>query len=258
MKTIQRLNLIAALACGLGVGLMGPRAAQAQDDEPIGNEYRQTLSFYHPVKNDLTGFAHLDYRNNFEEDYRAYQVLWPGLTYSVKDSLQLSGGLLTRNTDNQQGADTLELRPFAGVKLFMPNASPWNIYNYTRYEFRDIQDLDTHAWTSYSRVRSRFGVEFPLASRAQAWQPKTWYALADAEPFFRFDQDTLDPFRVRGGIAYIVSRSVRVEFIYTAQFTRSASHNDLAYTGNNFRLNIRIGHNQGILHRLFDGSDADD
>jgi hypothetical protein len=107
-------------------------------------------------------------------------------------------------------------------------------------------------------LRSRFGVELPLTSREKAWQPKTWYALADVEPFFRFDRDTIDPLRVRGGIAYIVNSRIRMEFIYHAQFTRPTGSSGLEYTDNIFRLNIKIALNKGLMQRVFDGGDADD
>jgi hypothetical protein len=228
--------------------LVAPTLSVRADDD-IGNEYRLTLSLEHPIKGDLTGFGQFEYRDNPEKDYRAYEVLWPGLTYSLKHWLQLSGGLLTRYTDNEQSADKLELRPFAGVKLFVPNDIKWSIYNYTRYEFRDTLDLDTHDWTGYSRIRSRFGVEFPLTSQERAWQPKTWYALADVEPIYRFDYNTIDPVYVRGGIGYVLSDRVRLEFVYYAQFTRP-NGGSLDYVDNIFQLNIKIGLAEGLLRRL--------
>lgn len=221
--------------------------ARAQDD--VGNEFRSTINLQHPIKGDLTGFTQFEYRNNPDKDYRAYQVVWPGLTYSVKHWLQLSGGLLTRYTDHEQSADKLELRPFGGVMLFVPNDIQWTIYNYTRYEFRDTENLDTHDWSSYSRIRSQFGVEFPLSSRTKAWQPKTWYGLANVEPVYRFDHDTIDPLYVRGGLGYVLSDRVRLEFVYYAQFSRS-NRGSLEYANNVFQLNINIGLSKGLLQRL--------
>jgi hypothetical protein len=257
MKTIRRQILIAAvLACSLGVGWMCPLATGAQPDEPIGNEYRLTLSPHHEIWGDLTGFGQFEYRDNAEQDYQAYQVVWPGLTYPVKPWLQLSGGWLTRYTENEHSANTLELRPFAGVNLLVPNNIKWKFYNYTRYEFRDIEDLDTHEWTAYSRLRSRFGVEFPLTPYGKAWQPKTWYGLADVEPIYRFDHDTIDPLYVRGGLGYVLSDRLRLEFCYWAQFTRS-NQGSLEHANNIFQLNIKIAFGRGILDRLFEGAGAD-
>ena len=228
--------------------LLAPAPSVRADDD-LPHEYRLTLSTYHPIQGDLSGFGQFEFGDNPRSDYRAYEVVWPGLTYSLKHWLQLSGGMLTRYTDNEQSADKLELRPFAGVKLFVPNKIEWNIYNYTRYEFRDTENLDTHDWTAYSRIRSRFGVEFPLCARDRAWQPKTWYGLADVEPIYRFDHNTIDPLYVRGGLGYVLSDRLRLELIYYAQFART-SGGSLAYTDNIFQLNIKIGLGEGLLRRL--------
>ena len=243
-----------ATAAGLAVGLLHPSGARAQPDEPTGNESRLTLSTDHEIRGDLTGFGQFEYRNNPEDDYQAVQLLWPGLRYAVKNWLQLSGGWLTRYTDNEQSAATLELRPFAGVELSARTKLKWSFYNYTRYEFRDIEDLDTHTWTGYSRLRSRFGVSFPLASSRTAWQPKTWYGLADLEPIYRFDRDVVDPLNVRAGIGYILSDSIRMEFVYWAQFTRP--NQALEHTDNIFQLNIKLGFGRGLLSRLYDQGNA--
>jgi hypothetical protein len=246
MRTKIRASLIPTIR--LLVALVAP-ALSARADDDLANEYRLTLSTHHPIKGDFTGFGEFEYHNNPERDYQAYEVLWPGLTYSVNHWLQLSGGLTTRYTDNEQSADKLELRPFGGVKLFVPNKIEWTIYNYTRYEFRDTEDLDTHEWTAYSRLRSRFGVEFPLTSREKAWHPKTWYGLVDVEPIYRFDHDKIDPLYVRGGLGYVLNDRVRLEFVYFAEFTQS-SRGSLEYANNIFQLNIKIGLAEGLLRRL--------
>jgi hypothetical protein len=231
--------------------------ARAQGDD-LSDEFRFTISPYHDIRGNLSGAAELGYYWNPERDKQTYTVLWPDLNYRAADWVQFRAGLRTLYTDTKATADRLELRPFAGVKLFVPNEIKWNIYNYTRYEDRVIQNTDTHDWTPTQRLRSRFGVEIPLTSRAKAWQPRTWYGLTDVEPFYRFDTDRIDPLRVRGGLAYVVNTRVRVEFIYNAQFTRPAGRGGLEHTENLIHLNIKLALNKGILQRLFDGGNTDD
>jgi len=238
-------------ACLLFLFLLAVASLPAwAQDEDIGNEYRLTLFPSHRINDKLTGFAYLGYVGNPEKDYQTYYLGWPAAAYAPNRWLQLWGGLVGLYTNNENSSDKLELRPFIGVKLLLPNEAKWNIYNFTRYEYRGIQDRDTHDWNSIHRLRSRFGVEFPLASRERAWQPGTLYGLADVEPYYRFDRGEVDPFRVRGGIGCVLNDRVRVEFIYHAQFTRPAGSSGLKYTDNIFRLNIKIGLNKGIMGRL--------
>ncbi len=243
---------------GLVLSLAGITFSPAADgDDDISNESRFTIFPYHQITDHLTGFGYLGYVDNSDKEYKT-GYLGYGASYSFNKEVQLWGGLIGTYTDNKNSADKLELRPFIGPKVFLPNDWKWNISNFPRYEFRDIEDRDTHQWTGIHRLRSRFGVEIPLSGGDKAWQPKTWYTLLDVEPFYRFDKGTIDPFRARAGIAYILSDRIRMEFIYHAQFTRPSSGGGLQFTDNIFRLNIKIALNKGILGRMFDGGDADD
>lgn len=213
--------------------------------------YRFTLAVNHPIVGNLTGGFTLDYYNNPNQDYQRYQVTWPQATYTVMPWLQLSGGLLTRFTDNEGTADMLELRPYGGVKLFVPNQWQWNIYNYTRYEYHALKNLDTNDWSDRNRLRSQFGVEVPVASRQRVWKPKTSYALASVEPFYRFDTGEIDPLRLSAGIGYVLNGRLRIEFLYYAAFSRS-SGDVLRYNESIFQLNFRLGLKEGLLRRLLE------
>ena len=181
----------------LGVVLLmlgTPVAARAQQDQR-DNEYRLTLFPNYPIKDNVTGFGYLGYVYNPDKGYSSYYLGWPGVAWTVKPGVfQVWAGLIGLYTDNQASSNKLELRPFLGFKVFLPNDAKINAYNFTRYEYRATRDLDTHAWSYVNRLRSRFGVEVPLTSRSRAWQPRTFYALADVEPFYRFDRDTWDPY----------------------------------------------------------------
>ena len=223
--------------------------ARAQEGD-IGNEYRFTIFPFHRINDEVTGFGYLGYVTNPEKHYQTYYLGWPAASYAPNDWLQIWGGLVGLYTDNKTSADKLELRPFVGPKFFLPNEMKWNIYNFTRYEYRATQDRTTRDWNNIHRLRSRFGIEFPFTSGEGVWQPGTFYALADAEPYYRFDRGEVDPFRVRGGIGYVLDEHIRMEFIYHAQFTHPAASSGLEFTDNIFRLNIKVGLTKGIIGRL--------
>lgn len=218
---------------------------RAQD---VANQYRLTLFPHHPILGNLTGLGFFGYANNPEERSSTYYVGWPAFNYKANSWLQIWGGFNNRYIDNKDAADEFELRPFIGPKFFLPNEWCWNIYNFLRYEYRDTLNTDTGDWSASQRVRSQFGVEFPLTRGDRVWQPRTWYGLADVEVFYRFDDHTIDPVRARAGLAYILHDGVRLEFIYQAEFSRR-NGGSLEYAENEFRLNIKIGLSEGILRR---------
>jgi hypothetical protein len=228
----------------------------AQED--IGNEYRITLFPSHKVTETIGGFGYLGYVWNPEKDYQVYYLGWPCATYTQKTWLQIWGGLIGAYTNNENKSDQLELRPFAGGKFFLPNSLKWNIYNFTRYEYRALQNRETKNWDNYGRLRIRFGVEIPFSSGEKAWQPGSLYGLADIEPYYRFDILLVDPLRIRCGIGYIMqSAPLRIEFIYHAQFTQPNENSGLNYTDNIYRINIKLGLHKGILGSLYN-PDLDD
>lgn len=234
----------------------GSLSSMAQED--IGNENRITLFPSHRVTDKVGGFGYLGYVWNPEKEYQVYYLGWPCATYTPKTWLQVWGGLIGAYTNNESKSDQLELRPFTGVKLFLPNELKWNIYNFTRFEYRALQDRDTKDWNNYSRLRVRFGVEIPFSKREKAWQPGSFYGLADIEPYFRFDNGLIDPMRIRGGIGYVMKTApIRIEFIYHAQYTHPDEEGGLKYTDNIYRINIKLGINKGILGSLYN-PDLDD
>jgi uncharacterized protein (TIRG00374 family) len=229
---------------------------RAADDDP-STEYRTGVALQLPILRNLSGTLNPGYRWNPDLKYQTFTMGWPALTYKAAHWAQVSGGLRTLYTDNQNSADKLELRPYAGLKLFLPNKLKCNIYNHTRYEFRDTQDFATHDWSGYSRIRTQFGMEVPLTSREQAWHPTTWYGRVDVEPFYRFDKNTVDPLRAEVALGHILSDHVRLELVYSAQFTRPSGASSLEFTENIISLNFKIGLKEGLLHSLLNPNHGD-
>jgi len=231
------------------IGAAPPAGFSQSQNQNVTNEYRATLFPYHNIKGPWTGFGYLGYVVNPESDYRLYYVGWPGISYLAKPWLQIWTGFFYIYTDNFYKPDKFEVRPFIGPKFFLPNKRKMNLYNFTRYEYRHTKDHSTDQWTTVHRLRSRFGAEIPLTSIDKAWKPHTFYALGDVEPFFRSDKKSLDPLRLRAGLAYVSNDRLRFEFIYHAQFGRATSDDPLEYNQNIFRLNIKLGLHRGILNR---------
>lgn len=225
--------LTAALACAA--------VAHAGD---IDNEYRLTVFPSTKLSDYLTGFGYLGYVNNPEVEYQT-GYLGGGGSYVIRPWLHVWAGLIGMYTDDENKDDTLEIRPFVGPKFFLPNPWKWNIYNFTRYEWRELQNQTTDNWTETQRLRSRFGVEAPLTSIDDAWKPNSWYWLADIEPYYDFDQDTVTLLRYRGGIGRVLSAGNRVELIYHYQFKRGTEDDPLARGDNIIRLNFKIAFGKG-------------
>jgi len=252
---VIRLTGIAAICCTATFWAV-PLFAQSSDDETnVTNEYRLTVFPHYPIAGNLSGFGYLGWVKNPESDYTLWYAGFPGLIYTFKPWLQGWAALLAIYTDNYTNLngkeDTLELRPFVGAKLFLPNTLKWNIYDFTRLEFREVYHHDTHAWTHTERLRIRLGVEIPMTSRENAWKVKTFYLIANTEPMYRFDKDDIDPARVQFGLGWVMNTRIRPELLYYANWGRVGPDNTLVFNENILRLNIKVGLNHALLGNIW-------
>jgi hypothetical protein len=230
--------------------LLASHAVYGQSN-PVLDEYRLAVFPFHPITENLNGFGYLGYVNNPEGHYSNFHVGYPGFEYSLKPWLQIWGALIGNYVNNWSGKqDTLELRPFIGTKVEIANKRKIEFFDFTRYEARNLYSHDTHDWSLENRIRSRIGAEIPLAPREQAWKPRTFYTLADVEPFWTAGNG-LNMVRLRAGLGYIPSNRLRVEFVYHAQWGQATGSDALIYNQNIFRLNVKIGLKRSILSRVW-------
>jgi hypothetical protein len=227
----------------------------AQSPNDVTNEWRITAFPHYPIKGNLTGFGYFGWVKNPGAEYSLWYGGFPGIVHNTRPWFQIWSGLLYIYTDNYTGVtgkqDTLEMRPFIGEKIFLPNKLRWNIYNFSRLEFRQTYHHDTHEWTNAERLRLRFGIEAPLTSREKAWKVKTFYGIANVEPLYRFDKSDIDPFRAQVGLGYVANPRIRMELLYYANWGRPDPANGLAFTENIIRLNVKIGVKHALLSHVW-------
>ena len=167
--------------------------------------------------------------------------------------MHIWGGLIGVYTDSTVKSNSLELRPFIGPKFLGSNGKKWRYFNWTRYELRLTETLDTDEWKTVHRLRNQTRIEIPSADRprldAEVLVPP---GGRRTDLSLRLGTDRPAP-PARRARATIANRRVLVEFHYFVQYTRPDG-GGLAYTDNIFRLNFKIALSKGIsLMRLLDG-----
>src|SRR5262249_11745701 len=129
--------------------LLIPRAAMAQatapPEPPINDEYRITAFPTHPLFGDFVGFGYLGYVDAVDKNTKTYYLGWPGVIYKPRQAGWIEGwaGFIYVWNDIENASNTHELRPFVGVKLYVPNSAHVNVYNLTRYEWRNVTTDET-------------------------------------------------------------------------------------------------------------------
>jgi hypothetical protein len=224
------------------VALDAAPSAHAQD---VADDGRVAVVFAHPTFLDEVSGAPYIWFDDQTGGVTSYRVAFPNLIYHAKPWLQAWSGLIVSWKDDQASSNTRELRPYAGVKIFVPNSAHIHLYDWTRVEWRRTTNTDDNSVTRVWRFRTRPGVEFPLS--AHAWQPGTFYALSNGELFV--EHSFVDAVRFMSGAGYIKNDRVRLEFNYVLELSRKSSNDVLAHSDNSFRLDVKLSFKEGLIHR---------
>src|SRR5262245_3362337 len=240
-SSAERSQPIAFRAFLLVVAALGAHSAHAQE---VTDDGRIGVIFAHPIAGDFSGQPYVWFDDQ-TGGVRRYRLSFPDVTYRARTWLRGMGGFIVNWTDGQASGNTRELRPWVGVKIFVPNSAHIHVYDLTRFEWRRITNTTSDTLTREGRFRTRPGVEFPLSTNA--WQPRTFYGLANGEMFVQ--HSFVNALRFASGAGYIKSDRLRIEFQYVLELSRKASTDALAYSDNSFRLDFKFSFKQGLLDR---------
>ena len=215
------------------------------DDKNDENRITVVPSYALTEDNRWIGIGYLGYVWSNDEDYTV-DYLGFGTIWNFAPNWEAWFLMFGTKTDNESAPDVDELRPIVALKNYFIRTPALRFYNMARVEYR-IQDREPPGTdTEYFRLRDRLGVEFAFGPEGP------WYGIADAEPFYRFDRNEIDPLRLRVGLGRTLNDYVRVELIYHMQFTRPGG-GDLEWTDNIWRLNFKVARQRGVLQHLFGG-----
>ncbi len=199
---------------------------------------RVTLGITQPLAPNTLGVSALGVFSNPNKDVHSLYLSPLSLVHKPGKWCELWLGLFCYYNDKSDEDDSVDIRPRVGAKLFLPNAWKWNLYNFTRFEYRFLQDLGSGDHEEIPRLRNRTGLEAPL-SFAHAWQPGSHYAIADVEPYYRLDDAELEFVRGRVGLGRVLNPRWRVEVLYHRQFSRG-DDGDFERNDNIWRLNLKL------------------
>jgi hypothetical protein len=220
----------------------------AQEAPPPNDEFRYTVTFGHPIVGPFSGEASAAVFDEVDKDTTSYRLSTPNVRYDATSWFQGWGGAIYIWNDNRAGDNSHEVRPFVGVKLSAPNPVHLHLYNLTRFEWRFITQAGSDTTQLTKRLRSRFGVEFPLSERA--WDSRTFYGSTDVEPIADLTGGFIEDVRFEAATGYIVSDRLRLEFQYTTQLTRGSSGEPLTFGDNLYWFNVKFSFAHGLVESL--------
>ena len=177
----------------------------------------------------------------------------PELTYSALGWLQVMGGANIRYTNNSDGLNSWELRPYVGVQFIADRFHRVAFQNYTRLEYRKFLYTDSDSTAASWRFRTRFEVD-ALVSGATFIEPGSWNASADVEFFVDLsepvDERFADRARFRFGVGHVRSLKWHFDAFYMIQFSRDTRTSGVTGIDNFLRLRAKFYPETKFLYRF--------
>jgi len=117
---------------------------------------------------------------------------------------------------------------------------------------------DTHEWTNVERLRTRFGIEAPLAAGQNVWKAKTFYGIANVEPCTASTRTKSIRCAHRLVLAILRGRESAWNCSTTPNLGRVSPSNDLGFTQNIIRLNVKVGLKHSLLSHVWNPGEKTD
>lgn len=222
------------------IGIVLVTKANAQTNEQIWFEYMLNYPFANSwnLENAVTAST-----TTSSPKWRAYDYS-ATLERDITQHFQIVAQGVLSYTNQTDGYNTMEIRPVLGTRFYLTPSSRIQTKLLFRLEQRNIQDLDTKLWSQTWRPRARAEIIVPI-NQDSYYKDNLWYALADVEWLFSNTDTDLkerfaNRFRLRTGVGYRLSYSLRFEFIYMYQASRNGI--DEAFTSSDNIFRVRIKH----------------
>ena len=190
----------------------------AQDDQTDNQSWIDFRTFYtidekwtYDVDYGLRGFIS-------NEDWRRAYIN-PAFVYDASVNVDLRGGMRVIFTRERDATNTLEIRPWQGVRFIWPKTNFVILSQYVRLEERFTWGTEDGSYDFVARARYRIMAKTPNLRLVAINQ--TFYFLTSLEIFGNIgeaiEETFVDRTRLTFGMGYFITQSWRVELHYILQ-----------------------------------------
>lgn len=208
-------------------------------DKVVDNQIWVDFIPHFEINNRLQFYGDGSYRTSTSGDKFRKLVLRPSVLFHWTYELDLIGGLGFFLTREKEDYNTLELRPYQGIRLNWPKI--WRM----NFKFRGLIE-ERLIWNSNQefdpalRLRIRAKTKIPINKPSMAY--KVVYIPMSYEVFANVGPAVVEPFQnkttAKIGLGYVFSKKWIGEFEFTAQRSRSTADDDTISYDRIFRFKL--------------------
>jgi hypothetical protein len=199
---------------------------------------------YWPLTTHLAYDGDAGVRHAFSEFPWSRVYVRPALAWRWIQPLSLHSGIKVAYTFQDVAANTVELRPWVGVRVFWPKVRRVASRHHLLVEQRFQTHADESTWTAQTRVRVKVGFRIPLNDTEVT--DGTFYVPVSVEFFAdvagELEERYASQSRLTVGLGYQISTTWRTNFEYTLQGSRDSRIEGFDSSEHLFHLKIRQAH----------------
>lgn len=222
--------------------ILFPVVVQSQEDEGriIDNQIWADYHQYYNFKPDWQFYGDAGVRSVLEQWSWFTTFARPSIRWKKHKLWELHGGIGLFFTINVDDVNTLEIRPYQGVKVNWPVLKTIRFNHYLRIEERFNFPTDDWTLEFNLRVRYRFALRadiYSISDESKIFVP------ASIEFFGNIGQQLTEKFsnrsRLSMGAGYKMNDQWTFEFHFVAQFSRTGDDDKFKTSDRLFQLKVR-------------------
>lgn len=223
--------------------LCGSNHSKAQNDVIQEDDFREfwtDITLFFPINEKLSIGGDAGIRGTFTNNVWRQFYIRPQIEYQLFPIFDLTGGIASFNTFNNDIGNAYEFRIFQDANLSWPEFKWVSVFHRLRLEqrFLNYQD-DIESDFSF---RGRYLIGFRSNNFSLFGGEKDFFALAMFEPFFPLGKDVTEVLANRTrwyfALGYEISENLRIELHYISQRSNLLSVDDLKTTESIFRFRV--------------------
>jgi len=165
----------------------------------------------------------------------------PTIQYDWKPRVRLYSGIWFFYSYNEGSSNTMEIRPWQGIKFNWPQVRDFKFDNFFRLEERFTYYIDSDTTAFSLRFRYRLEIKSPDYTIESIGQ--TFYFLGSVEIFESIGKEIQEKFinknRVLLGLGYYISNKWQAEVHFIRQDSRNGSDEEFHTTEYIFRFRLK-------------------
>ena len=243
---VKKRRLLLVFVALFTIACVSGLKAQDESNDPVSKQLWLDFNPSYKVAERVTLYGAVGARTIFPNTWSRYLITpsvkydWPRMilkNYKYKEELHAGVGVFF--TDNNDAVNRLEIRPFQGYSLTMPNRHRIQIKHFVKLEERF--EMETDDWVNTFGLRLRYTASVTFRFHGEVWAKGNGFFIPVSGEFFwnlKGTKQFNDKIRLMPGIGRDLSPDWKVLFLFGWFYSKASAEDPFNSHEMLFRLRV--------------------